>query len=70
MATELARLDASFTFLRRSFHTDVAGRDLAVELPRVVGAVAAARRRPVHQQAADRAELVALVDGMLADQAV
>ncbi len=70
VAAELARLDASFTFLRRSFHSDVAGRDLAVELPRVVGAVADARRRPAHQQAADRAELVALVGGMLVDQAV
>jgi len=70
VAAELARLDASFTFLRRSFHADVAGRDLAIELPRVTGAVAAARRRPPHQQAADRAELVTLVGGMLADQAV
>ena len=57
LAAELARLDAAFTFLRRSFIADVAGRDLAVELPRVVGAVAAARRRPPHRQAADRAEL-------------
>ena len=70
VAAELARLDASFTFLRRSFHADVAGRDLAIELPRVTGAVAAARRRPPHQQAADRAELMTLVGGMLADQAV
>ena len=70
LAAELARLDASFTFLRRSFHADVAGRDLAVELPRVTGAVAAARRRPPSQQAADRAELVALVGDSLADLAV
>jgi hypothetical protein len=61
LAAELARLDASFTFLRRSFHTDVAGRDLEVELPRVVGAVAAARARPAWARAADRAELEALV---------
>ena len=57
LAAELARLDAAFTFLRRSFIADVAGRDLAVGLPRVVGAGAAARRRPPHRQAADRAEL-------------
>ncbi len=70
LAAELARLDASFTFLRRSFHADMAGRDLAVELPRVTGAVAAARRRPAHLEAADRAELVAMVSDMLIDQAV
>jgi len=70
LAAELARLDASFTFLRRSFHADVAGRDLAVELPRVTGAVVAARRRPPRQQATDRAELVAVVSDLLLDQAV
>ena len=70
LAAELARLDASFTFLRRSFHADVAGRDLAVELPRITGAVAAARGRSPRQQEADRAELVALVGGVLVDQAV
>ena len=70
LAAELARLDASFTFLRRSFHADVAGRDLALELPRVVGSVAAARRRPAHLRAADRAELVAVVGDMLIDEAV
>ena len=70
LAAELARLDASFTFLRRSFHADIAGRDLALELPRVTGAVAAARRRPAHLQAAARAELVAVVSEMLVDEAV
>ena len=70
LAAELARLEASFTFLRRSFHADVTGRDLAVELPRVIGAVDAARRRPPVQRAADRAELVALVGDLLADEAV
>ncbi len=70
LAAELARLDASFTFLRRSFHADVAGRDLAVELPRITGAVAAARRRPPSQESVDRAELVAMVSGMLVDEAV
>jgi 2-keto-3-deoxy-L-rhamnonate aldolase RhmA len=42
---ELARLSADFTFLRRSFHADMAGRDLAVEVPRMQAAMAAARRR-------------------------
>ena len=70
LAAELARLDAGFTFLRRSFTADVAGRDVAVELPRVIGAVSAARRRPPHQQTADRAELEALIALQLADEAV
>jgi len=70
LAAELARLDASFTFLRRSFHADVVGRDLAVELARVIGAVSEARHRPPRQRAADRSELVALVGGMLVDEAV
>jgi hypothetical protein len=61
LAAELARLDASFTFLRRSFWRDVAGCDLAAEVPRIRDAVAAARRRTPGQVVADRAELVAAV---------
>ncbi|MGH9278972.1 MAG: aldolase/citrate lyase family protein [Acidimicrobiales bacterium] len=38
----LAGLGASFTFLRRSFLADVAGRDVAVEVPRILEAVAVA----------------------------
>ncbi len=64
LAAELDRLDASFTFLRRSFLADVAGRDLAVELPRVVEAVAAARRRAPRERADDRAELEARLAGV------
>ena len=70
LAAELARLDASFTFLRRSFCADVAGRDLAAELPRVLAAVATARRGSPGQRAADRAELETLVGLQLADEAV
>jgi hypothetical protein len=70
LAAELARLDAGFTFLRRSFTADVDGRDLAVELPRVIGAVADARRRTALEKAAARAELEALVALQLADEAV
>jgi citrate lyase beta subunit len=61
LAAELARLDASFTFLRRSFHADVAGRDLSVEVPRILAAMEQARRRPPAQVAADRAALCAAV---------
>ena len=61
LAAELARLGADFTFLRRSFTADVAGRDLTVEVPRILGAVAAARRRTPGEVVADRAELVSAV---------
>ena len=66
LAGELARLDASFTFLRRSFHRDVAGRDLRVEVPRIVASVDAARRRTPGEVVADRAELEAAVAAMTA----
>jgi citrate lyase beta subunit len=58
LAAELVRLDAQFTFLRRSFHADTAGRDLSVEVPRILAGCAGARRRTPEQVLADRAELV------------
>jgi hypothetical protein len=66
---ELARIDASFTFLRRSFHADTAGRALAVEVPRIVEAVRDARRRSARQVTADRHELELLVGQLNGDQA-
>jgi len=65
----LARVNASFTFLRRSFWADTAGRDLTVEVPRMLAAVEAARERSPAQVAAEHAELAAAV-GLLEDQAV
>jgi hypothetical protein len=61
LIAELARMAADFTFLRRSFHADTATRDVAVEIPRILGAVEAARRRSPAKIAADRAELAAMV---------
>lgn len=61
LAGELSRLDASFTFLRRAFHADVAGRDLAVEVPRILAACRAARARTAGEVLADRAELLSAV---------
>jgi HpcH/HpaI aldolase/citrate lyase family len=58
---ELARVGASFTFLRRSFHADTAGRPLSVEVPRILEAVRAAGRRPADDVRADRDELTLLV---------
>ena len=66
----LARVGASFTFLRRSFWADTAGCDLTVEVPRMLAAVDAARARPAPQVLAEHAELVAAVGLLSQDQAV
>ena len=58
---ELARVGASFTFLRRSFHSDTAGRALSVEVPRILEAIREARRRTADAVAADRAALELVV---------
>jgi hypothetical protein len=43
LAAELVRLGADFTFLRRSFTADMAGRDPFVEVPRLLESLAALR---------------------------
>jgi len=63
----LARLGASFTFLRRSFYADTIGRDLAIEVPRMRAAMQAARLRDEAQVSADHAALAALVSLLNAD---
>jgi hypothetical protein len=55
---EMARLRCGFSFLRRSFHRDIADRELSVEIPRLRAAVEAARQRPLSRVARDNAELV------------
>lgn len=57
LISELARLDVAFTFLRRSFHADIAGRDVGVELPRILRALDDARERTAAEVEADRQEL-------------
>jgi hypothetical protein len=61
IGAELARLDAAFTFLRRSFLADLASSDPAVELPRMHTMCAALRARTPDQVHADRTELLAAV---------
>jgi len=58
----LARAGASFTFLRRSFWADTAGRDLSVEVPRIVAAARAAAAREPGAVTADHDELRCLVE--------
>jgi hypothetical protein len=54
---EMARLGCAFSFLRRSFHRDMRGRDLALEVPRLRAALDRARRRTRAEVARDREEL-------------
>ena len=70
LAGELARLGASFTFLRRSFHADTAGRDLDVEVPRILAMVADARQRRLDRVASDRTQLERAVGAQFAVEAV
>lgn len=53
LAAELVRLGADFTFLRRAFTADIAGRDPGVEVPRLLDSLSALRRAPA-DVAADR----------------
>ncbi|MBI1762634.1 MAG: hypothetical protein HYR56_14465 [Acidobacteria bacterium] len=43
---EMARLNCGFSFLRRSFHRDIRGRNLQLEVPRMRAAWQQATRRP------------------------
>jgi len=67
---ELIRLGCGFSFLRRSFHRDTAGRDIGVDVPRLEGALAQARQRTAAEIERDRAELVGRVHGLDAELAV
>jgi hypothetical protein len=58
---EMARLNCEFSFLRRSFHADIQGRDLAVEVPRIHDAVSEAFRWPPDVMAQNRSELHAAI---------
>lgn len=67
LIAEMARLRCDFSFLRRSFRADVAGRDPAAEMPRILDAVAAARERTADQVRRDRERLheaIAAWDGV------
>jgi hypothetical protein len=59
---ELIRVDCSFSFLRRSFHRDVRGRDLNVEVPRILHTLNLARTRSPMSVAGDRRDLEIAID--------
>ncbi|MEW6231239.1 MAG: aldolase/citrate lyase family protein [Chloroflexota bacterium] len=54
---EMARLPCDFSFLRRSFHRDIQGRDLAVEIPRLLEALRRACLRSPEAIARDQSDL-------------
>ena len=61
LAADLVRLGTDFTFLRRSFIADMAGRDPFVEVPRLLASLAAMRRAHPAESAALRRDFVAAV---------
>lgn len=64
---EMARLGCDFSFLRRSFHRDIRGRDLSIEIPRLLEAIARAHSRSEEAVADERDELLQAIDA-LADE--
>jgi hypothetical protein len=62
LAAELVRLGTDFTFLRRSFNTDMVGRDPFIEVPRLLDAVAALRHATPAEARERRAHFVAAVE--------
>jgi hypothetical protein len=69
LAAELVRIGTDFTFLRRSFTADMAGRDPFVEVPRLLGGLAELRAANAVSAAARRTGFVAAVEGRGAEQA-
>ncbi len=61
LAAELVRLGADFTFLRRSFTADMAGRDPFTEVPRLLAMVEGLRRADDDAATAGRARFVDVV---------
>lgn len=67
LIAEMARLKANFSFLRRSFMRDMAGKDLQVEIPRIRQALEAASTRPPEVVAADHAALIESINALPRD---
>jgi len=58
LIAEMVRLECQFSFLRRSYHRDIVDRDLAIEVPRILQAIASARLRTFEDVEHDRQEMV------------
>jgi hypothetical protein len=66
----MARLGCSFSFLRRSFLADTNDRDVAIEIPRILEAIGAARRRSDDEIIRARRELVDAISAWRSSNAV
>jgi hypothetical protein len=66
LAAELVRLRTDFTFLRRSFTADMAGRNPYTEVPRLLGSLAALRSADPADAADDRLRFLAATDAPVA----
>ena len=66
LAAELVRLRTDFTFLRRSFTADMAGRNPYTEVPRRLGSLAALRSADPADAADDRLRFLAATDAPVA----
>ncbi|MBI5379524.1 MAG: hypothetical protein HZA23_05145 [Nitrospirae bacterium] len=64
---EMARLRCWFSFLRRSFHRDIKGRDPVVEIPRIREAIQRAFRRDAEAVERDRRDLENAIHSWSAD---
>jgi hypothetical protein len=62
LISEMARLNCQFSFMRRSFWRDTAGRDLAVEIPRLKEAIQAAFDRTDGECERCHQELLSVVE--------
>ncbi len=58
---EMVRIGCDFSFLRRSFHRDILGRDPAIEIPRLLEAIRQAHLRSPEAVARDRHDLEAAI---------
>lgn len=54
---EMARLDCDFSFMRRSFHRDIQGGDVAAGISRLLEAICEARLRPPEAVVRERFDL-------------
>lgn len=59
---EMARLRCGFSFLRRSFHRDIRGREPALEIPRLLEELHEARGRSADEVVRDRQALELAID--------
>lgn len=61
LAGEITRLGSSFTFLRRSFFRDITGREMRIEIPRILDFITECQSRTDVQIEKDHTEFIDLV---------